>query len=64
MGPPGWVPPDSKPHKRREQDEKSQPRSGLIEHLAQHRLLPEARKGASLRDTFGICGDNTAGALQ
>jgi hypothetical protein len=48
----GWIlgqwdllvaPPDSKPHKRREQDEKSQPRSGPIEHLAQHRLLLEAQ---------------------
>jgi hypothetical protein len=37
------VPPDSKPHKRRDQDEKSQPRSGAIEHLAQQPLFPEAQ---------------------
>jgi hypothetical protein len=37
------VPPDWRLHKRHELDEKSQPRSGPIEHLVQQPLLPEAQ---------------------
>jgi hypothetical protein len=34
---------DLRPHKRHELDEKSQPRSGPIEHPVQQPLLPEAQ---------------------